>query len=666
MQHFILSENVSRFKALLANLIFVVLLPVVSWAQLNVFAPDHECTHLCAHTRISASSIGIYDQDPRLHDYDVKFYALDLQVDPANTFLDGSVRILAEVTAPAMSYFVLELTNELFVSTVELGDEILSFSHHNQVLEIDLGDSFDAGTMIDLVVFYSGEPQPQGFFAGITSSNNNFGDPVLWTLSEPHNARQWFPCKQVLEDKADSVHVTITTPPGFTAASNGLLTQVTEHPDGRMTWYWKSFYPIAYYLISIAVSNYQEYNFYAPLSSDQDSVFVQNFIYNYPQVLEAQRENLERTRDFMQVFSQIWGDYPFSSEKYGHAQAPMGGAMEHQTMSTMGSFGFDITAHELAHHWFGNKVTCATWSDIWINEGFASYGEFLAREFILGRESADGWMSNAHNNIKSQPGGSIYVPPLELSDIWRIFNGRLSYRKGAAMLHVLRFELNDDGLFFQIMEDFLQTFAHDVATGDDFRMSIDLNTGQSWEWFFNQWYYGEGYPIYELTWWQEDNDLFIRSSQTTSTNYPSFFKGTLEFKVRVGEQELYIRMFQDEPLQVFEIPLDGKVEQIVFDPRSYMLKDFVLIDSTGITDPGNITDISIGPNPVKDILTVYFDNKWNNAYYFISDLQGRNLLDGKLISDNHTIYLADLTTGIYLIKVISFRGDHKSIRFFKI
>ncbi|MBW6479191.1 MAG: T9SS type A sorting domain-containing protein, partial [Bacteroidales bacterium] len=246
-----------------------------------------------------------------------------------------------------------------------------------------------------------------------------------------------------------------------------------------------------------------------------------------------------------------------------------------------------------------------------------------------------------------------------------IFNGRLSYRKGAAMLHLLRFELNDDGLFFQIMEDFLQTFAHDVATGDDFRMTVDLNTGKNWEWFFNQWYYGEGYPIYELMWWQEDNNLFIRSSQTTSTNFPLFFSGTLEFKVRVDDQEEYIRMFQNEPLQVFEIPLNGKVEDIVFDPRSYMLKDFVLMDSTGTTFPDKISDLTIGPNPVEETLTVYFDNKWNNAYFFVSDLQGRNRLEGRFTNDRHTIYMAGLTTGVYLIKVVSFRGDHKSLKFFK-
>ena len=664
-------SKLERTTIVLKNIFITMVLLLLVFAQINLKAqiimPDHghDCMHPCAHAKTSWRSIGIYDQDPRLHDYDVKFYGLDLDVNPATTFINGSARILAEVVVSQMDEMVLELTNELTVSQVIVNGESLSFTHENQNLIINLNESISSGSMIDAEVFYSGEPQPQGFFSGISSAVNSFGDPVLWTLSEPHNARQWFPCKQVLEDKADSVHVTITTPPGFIAASNGLLTQITELPDGRLRYYWKSFYPIAYYLISMAVSNYQEYNFYAPLASDQDSVFIQNFLYNYPQVLEQHRQNLELTKDFMQLFSQIWGDYPFSSEKYGHAQAPMGGAMEHQTLSTMGGFNFNITAHELAHHWFGNHVTLATWSDIWINEGFASYGEYLAREFIISRDAADEWMANAHDNIKSQPGGSIYVPPYELSDIWRIFNGRLSYRKGAAMLHLLRFELDDDELFFHIKEDFQQTFAHSVASGDDFRMTIDLNTGENWEWFFDQWYYGEGFPIYELVWWQDEENLYIRSSQTTSADFPAFFKGTLEFKVVSENEEHIVRVFQDEILQVFQIPMNTTVDEIIFDPRSYMLKQYVLKDSTSITDilPGD--RIIAGPNPVSDYLIIKYPHQWDGGTFYISDLQGRKILKGNLKTESLQINLQHLNTGIYLLNIISKRGQQSGFKLLK-
>lgn len=634
-------------------------------AQLSGEQPHVGCEHFCARVKTSSPPKGIYEQDNRLHDYDIKFYGLDLEVSPPSTFLDGHTRVVAEVTEDTMRTFVLELWHELQVNDVIKEGNNLTYSHDENVLEIELEEDLYSGGLIDVKVYYSGQVEGEGFFTGIQSGTNSFGDPVLWTLSEPHNARQWFPCKQVLEDKADSAWVFITTPSDFVAASNGLLHNVEPLDNNRLRYEWKTFYPTTYYLLSMAVGYYQEYNFYAPLSSSQDSVIVQNFIYDYPEVLESQKDNLEKTKDFMHLFSQIWGNYPFAQEKYGHAQAPMGGAMEHQTISTMGYFGFDITAHELAHHWFGNQVSCATWSDIWINEGFASYGEYLAREHLLGREEADSWMTFAHSNVKSEPGGSVYVPPMQLSNVWRIFNGRLSYRKGAAIIHLLRFEINDDELFFHIMKDFQNTFAHGVATGDDYRNVVEKNTGQSWEWFFDQWYYGEGFPVYEIKWWEDNGFLFIQSSQTTSANLPGFFAGTVEFLVKGDFYDQQVRLFQEEPLQLFKIPVDGCVEEVVFDPDEYMLMDYVLVDSSAMADPVEVENINIGPNPVIDLLNVYFERKWDQSSYNISDLPGRILKEGDMTSQEHAINLEGLKTGMYLLNIISRSGSRKSFRFFK-
>ncbi len=627
--------------------------------------PQHICTHYCAKARLDFPSIGIYEQDVRVHDYNVTFYGLDLEVHPGTSFIAGSVQVVSEITTPGTQYLVLELSDVHTVSQVVMDEEDLSFQHANDVLEIDLGEMKPEGSMIDLQVFYSGNPAPEGFFSGIQTATNSFGDPVLWTLSEPHNARQWFPVKQVLNDKADSVHVFITTPPGFIAASNGLLQQVTHLPDQRLRYEWKSWYPIAYYLISMAVGNYQEFSFMAPLDTENDSVLVQNFIYNYPEVLQNQRENLEKTSPMMQLLSELWGTYPFSGEKYGHAQAPMGGAMEHQTMSTMGHFGFDITAHELAHHWFGNNVTCATWSDIWINEGFASYAEYLSREFIIGPESARDWMEHAHNNIKSQPDGSVYVPPMFLDDIWRIFNGRLSYRKGAAILHQLRFELNNDPLFFSIMEEFQDIYADGVASGDDFRSTVDLMTGQSWEWFFDQWYYGEGFPTYEIFWWQKDGKLHIRSTQTTSANHPLFFAGTLEFKlIFADDNEHVVRFFQEENLQEFVVTIQEDVKELVFDPRQFMLKNYSVWDSTNISIPVTST-ITISPNPFTRKITIDYPNLWHNSTWMLSDLNGRVLMEETLNDTNREQDLGHISSGIYVVTIFSPGGDKKSFKVVK-
>jgi aminopeptidase N len=623
----------------------------------------HKCQHHCAHQNTKNNSIGIYNQDERVHHYDVKYYGLDISVQPWNTQIEGSLTLVAEIVEDQTRFLVLELLDQLTVTNVSVNGLPLSYEHTDNIVVIDLGSEYSAGTLVSSQIFYHGEPTSSGFFNGIQSQDNGLGDPVLWTLSEPHNARQWFPCKQVLGDKADSVHIAITTPQGFVAASNGLLQNTTLLPDDKIRYEWKSNYPIAYYLISMAVANYQEYNFYAPLNNNSDSVLVQNFIYNQSGVLENNKEIIDKTAPMISLMSDLWGNYPFASEKYGHAMAPMGGAMEHQTISTMGYFGFDITAHELAHHWFGNNVTCATWNDIWINEGFASYGEFLSREFLLGIESANQWMVSAHNNVKSFPNGSVYVPKMELSDVFRIFNGRLSYKKGAAILHQLRFELNDDALFFTIMEDFQTAFADSIATGDDFRRMIDLATESSWEWFFDQWYYGEGYPVYELKWWQENNQLFIRSAQSTSANFPEFFKGTIEFKVITNETEETFRVFQNEVLQTFEFNVTGTVKEIVFDPRKFMLQNHTIWDST---ETGNIPvkKINVYPNPVRDKLTIELPLAHQGGRFYLHDSRGRKISEFSE-THNNVLDFSALSEGLYFLTIESDKGNREIVKIMK-
>ncbi len=619
------------------------------------------CSHFCSHSHIQSNTIGIYEQDERIHDYDVKSYDIDVEVFPGSTNIKGKTIVTAEITVAETGVFVLELTEELTVGHVLLNQDTVSFSHQDQTIVAEASQTLPQGAIVTLEVVYEGEPQPEAFFSGLTNATNNFGEDVVYTLSEPHNARKWFPVKQVLSDKADSASISITTPEGFAGASNGLLYQVVELPGNRIRYEWKTYYPIAYYLISIAVANYQEYNFYAPLSGENDSIFVQNFIYNQPGVLEDLKDQIDKTKDLMSLFSGIWGDYPFSSEKYGHAQAPLGGGMEHQTLSTMGYFGFDITAHELAHHWFGNQVTCATWSDIWINEGFASYGEYLAREFVLSRPQADNWMEGAHSNIKSQPGGSVYVPFNELNSVWRIFNGRLSYRKGAAILHQLRFEINDDNLFFFIMEDFQNQFAHQVATGDDFKDHIELHTALNWDWFFDQWYYGEGYPVYNIEWWQENDTLMIRSAQQGSSDLTPFFKGTVAFGVATSQENFQVRMMQEQSGQVFKIPVEGKVEDLIFDPDNYMLKDFTLLDSAGIIDAIE-NRVRIFPNPSTGKIYLEYAPHWHNARFYILDMKGSKVAEGSLRNSQTEIDLSSLESGVYVAQFFPERGASKMVK----
>ncbi|MEE4177387.1 MAG: M1 family aminopeptidase [Bacteroides sp.] len=638
-------------SAALISLFFVFLFPLKA-QQINAIMPEAEQElHSCAHARSNTSRSGTYPQNELLWSYDVKYYGLDVEVDPNVNAIKGSVNILAVVTEELLGTFVLELLNNMQVDSIIMDDEILEFIHQGDELLIELPWTIQEGTWVNLTVYYQGSPESSGFFSGFSIGQTPYNKPVLWTLSEPLNARQWWPVKQVLEDKADSVMVRITTPNPFKAASNGLLIEVSNPTENSTAYTWKSNYPIAYYLVSLAVSEYAEYNFYTALGDEQEEMLVQNFIYNDPSYLIAQQENIDRTGDFLQIFSNLFGTYPFAQEKYGHANAPMGGGMEHQTMTTLSSFGADLVAHELAHQWFGDQVTCATWSDIWINEGFASYGEYLAREYLYDQSTAQTWLNSAYQNVLSAPDGSVYVPPLETNDVWRIFNGRLSYKKGAAILHMLRNEINDDPLFFEVLQIYREAFADSVATGDDFQMIAEQVTGKNWAYFFDQWYYGEGYPIFDIFWWTSNDTLYLRSIQQGSAAYPTFFKTSLEVRLQTTGLSPKLRFFQDQPDQTFTAYVGQPVLGLTFDPDAWLLKKSSVLQKVEEI-AGN--RVSVFPNPVRQKFNLYIENPEPGGTYRIFDTNGRLLQQGEIKGMNTEVSLTPQTGGnIYLLEVFS-------------
>ncbi len=622
---------------------------MLSWQVLGQLpAPVSQHSHACAehksaHTRVA------YEQSPLLMDYDVSYYALDVTVDPSVSAISGSVRVVAHVVAPTLDVMVLELIDNMQVDSVVGQGQPLEFGHQNDEVHITLAQPLGQGDRADITVYYQGEPEGDGFFSGFRTALTPYGKPVAWTLSEPFNARQWWPAKQVLGDKADSVQVFVTVPEPNMAASNGLLTQVVPLGDGMVQYQWKSGYPIAYYLISLAISEYAEYNFNAPLSVAGEEVLVQNFIYDDPQYLEVQKENIDRTKDFMQVFSTLFGEYPFAAEKYGHVTAPMGGGMEHQTMSTMSGFSTDLTSHELAHQWFGNSVTCATWSDIWINEGFASYGEYLARESLFEAGVASQWMQAVHQSVLSAPGGSVYVPPLQTDDVWRIFSGRLSYNKGAAILHILRNEINDDDLFFGALQAFLQQYQDSVATGNDFMAVVEQVTGSDWQFFLDQWYYGEGHPIFEISWWQDDDILYVRSLQHGSTDNPSFFRTSLELEIITSTEIFPRRVLQEQPEQVFSFAVDVPVDSLAIDPRGWLLKQVALVQSAQAPEYA----IRVFPNPFHGAFTIRLPFFSGQEVFKVYDTRGKVLARGPVTGFDTTVALPPAATGLLILEVSS-------------
>mgnify|MGYP006290363123 FL=1 len=602
----------------------------------------------CSHAAFKASTYQnpLYEQ--WLSDYDVKFLHLDLEASNASTLLSGAATCLVEVVN-STDTLVLELLDSMEVTDVVVDStDHPSFEHRNNALFIPLGDEAEAGERITLTVDYRGDAgQDRGFFAGYSRARDvTFDRWVTYTLSEPFNARDWFPVKQVLTDKIDSVWVDVTCPDTLMVASNGILQSLEPAGPGKHTFRWRTRYPIAYYLVSIAVANYQDFSFNAPLSEPGDSVWVQNYIYNHESVMDTWEAGIRETADMIELFSNLVMDYPFSAEKYGHAMAPMGGGMEHQTMTTLQGFNFTLVAHELAHQWFGDYVTCGNWQDIWINEGFASYMEYVALQNLRSQEEADSWMAYAMSLALEEPGGSVFVPEEDAGSAFRLFDYALSYKKGATLLHMLRYELNSDSLFFAVMRSYLESYADSVATGADFEKSVEQVSGKEYDFFFNQWYYGKGFPYFSLHWFRQNDTLYISSKQEGSSDETPFFTMHFDLEVVTPAGSETIRLFQDQPEEEYRIYAPETVRDVVFDPEKHLLAKGSVVFKFPDDQP-----YLLGPNPFRDTFSVQFRFPGSDRQISLLNLEGKMIRRWSAPDNLVEFDLSGLSQGGYILVI---------------
>jgi len=626
-----------------------------AFAQWNDnFNIENKCTHQPT-TQKMAFEPSYYWQSDLLFNYDVKFYWLDIEVSNTATTVAGNVTINATSVA-VLDTFAFELIDAMVIDSFFFNN--VQYSNYTRVEDNVLYpiDEIDSGEDFSAKIYYHGNPQSGGFFSGLSYSHSNQWDKdMVWSLSEPFNAKVWFPVKQDLEDKADSVWVFLTTSSENMAGSQGLLTNVVDLGNGNTRYEWKSRYPIDYYLISYAVTDYQEYNVYAhPEAMNGDSILVQNFIYDSPGYLESHKDQIDKTAQMIEVLSDLYILYPFHEEKYGHCLTTLGGGMEHQTMTTLGSFDFGLVSHELGHMWFGDNVTCATWSDIWINEGFATYSASLCGEYLIGWDAMESDMEYYHQNVMGQPGGSTYIPEDEISEAneWRIFNGRLSYNKGAVILHTLRHEIQNDSFFFDVMGTFQTQYTGSTATGADFRDVAEDVTGMDFHQFFDQWYYGEGYPKYNFEWYSTENSFHLTSTQTTSSSVTPLFEMLMDFQLNFSDgTDTIIHLYQSDNLNDFDVYTGKTTESIVVDPNNWTMEKVESI-TVVVEEKESPVYFSIGPNPVHNHLNIFMLNPSSkNKQIDILDISGKLIYRTSTVENKKSVNASFLPAGVYLVRV---------------
>ncbi|MDR1758522.1 MAG: T9SS type A sorting domain-containing protein [Bacteroidales bacterium] len=602
--------------------------------------------------------------------YDMKWFFADLHAENHTTYIEGTVTLHAEITVPVLDTFALQLHHNYTIDSIFVNGQKHSSIRRQHDLLIPLSGQ-TRGTLLAIKIAYHGSVEAESdFFCGIfTKQISKYGKDfhVTWTLSEPNNAYSWLPMKQDLTDKIDSSWMFVTTSNFNKVASNGLLTNIVNLPNQQSRYEWKSLFPIAYYLISFAVADYQDYSFYTPLP-DGDSVLVQNFIYNTPACLNENKTVIDKTGSMLSYFSTLFGQYPF--EKYGHALAPLSGGMEHQTMTTIGQFADweEVVAHELAHQWFGDYVTCASWEHIWLNEGFASYCEYLWNEHEYGETFARENFENARNSVFALPDGSVHVPAEDTNDEYRIFNSRLTYNKGACLIHLLRFMLDDDLVFFDILQTYLQKYAFQNTVTENFKQIIEEKTQNNYTPFFEQWFLGEGYPIFDIRWEQIGDTLRLLSVQTGSAeNVTPFFNIPFDLALYDKDGEIQeVRVQQTAPnLPITLVIKNAQIDSVIFDPKHWVPAKAVVTRTTVpviIPEHETIPNFSLFPNPAtREFLNIKNENIEIKSVE-IYDGSGKKQVETLCspVSMHLAIDISQLQNGVYFVRVISTNGKSRT------
>lgn len=594
-----------------------------------------------------AGDLQVKSKNPLLDNYDVKFYWLDINATNTSKTISGSGTIYAKVVNNPLTTLILELINSLTVDSVFIDGTLHSFTHQNDEITVNLSQPVNVNNYFTVKVYYHGTSSGNGIRNGTSPS---WGAQITWTLSESYHAKDWFPCKQSLTDKADSAYVFITCANNLKAGSNGLLKNVVTLPGSKLRYEWKTYYPIDYYLLSFTISNYQEYNIYAHPAGTSDSLFIQNYIYSNSGYLPYFQTEIDNTVAFIELLSDLYGLYPFMQEKYGHCTAPIGGGMEHQTMTTLSYFDFELVIHELGHQWFGDNVTCSNWQDIWINEGFATYTHYIGLQNLISQSQASQVMLDIHSDVKSSPGGSIYVPLADIFDEGRIFDYRLSYEKGAAIIHTIRFILNNNSLFYNVLKTFQQNFTDSTASAEDFKNTLQSLSGIDFTDFFDHWYYGEGFPTYNITWNQQGSAVNLMINQQSSMpGVTPFFKVPLEIKFNWAGGDTVIRFDQTVNNQVFSANISQTVQSLQVDPDNWIINNTGSI-VVGIPETDVNDDFYLYPNPASEEINICNVN--GNFSLFdvtITDISGREAG----IPGNCTgiIDISDLKEGVYFVNI---------------
>lgn len=503
--------------------------------------------------------------------YDVRYYGIHLSLDFNSSTIKGYVDYRLKSLISGLNNVDLDLHDQLIVDSVKVaGTRVYSFSHVAGTVAVHLPSSYGNGIEFVMQVFYHGTPKyGWGYTDGGMAFDNKGGYPICFTSCEPFYSRNWWPCKDTPEDKADSLDLYIECPSAYDVASNGVLVTNTDLGNGRRVFHWKHMYPITTYLVALTCADFDV----TTKTWNYDGHSMPVYGYSIPNDWDLKTAFDTLTLQLLNIYSDAFGIYPFVNEKLANANAGTYGTMEHQTCSFHESFSYYdpvyIVIHENAHQWWGDMITCKTFNHIWLNEGMGTYTESIFYEKMQGTQAY-------FNHIYTQEylgGGTIYVedPATQV-----IFDGDLSYNKGAWVMHMLRGVLGDSA-FFKAMKDWsFSEFRYGSATTEDFITVLSRSVGVDMTWFVHQWIYGDGSPVYMVSWLCE-RDLeqggfkltyYLRQGQSG----PTIFQMPIKHRFTTTGGTIDTTLWNGSATQLYSLHFADSVTNVSVDPKKWILR----------------------------------------------------------------------------------------------
>jgi aminopeptidase N len=452
---------------------------------------------------------------------DLLFYHLDIRVDPEKKFLSGKNTIRFKMLADD-SRIQLDLYQNLEVDKILLGTPVgrglaesgreLKYQRELNAVFVDFPELLRRGREYAIEFYYSGVPRETGRFGGIAFRKDPSGNPWINTACEGEGSSIWWPSKDQWRDEVESMRLSVSIPNGLVDASNGRFMGKTDLGDGYTRWDWQVHYPINSYNVSLNIGKYEHF-------ADTLGDLTLDY-YVLPENIEKARRQFAQAKPMIEAFQKYFGEYPFKKDGYKLIEVPYSG-MEHQSAVTYGNryangylerdwtgvgispkFDF-IIIHESGHEWFGNAVSAADVSDMWIHEGWTTYLEAVYVEHMFGPDAALQYMNGYRAKVANK------APIITQRGIHRSPT-QDQYFKGALFLQTLRAVVNDDRAWWKLMRDTYQEFKYKNIMTEDLVRFFNRKTGRNWTPIFDQYLRHAALPTLELAFSEKGDEVSYR------------------------------------------------------------------------------------------------------------------------------------------------------------